>query len=461
MRNILIVLVILTCNIECLCQSIAFNKTSISTNENLEVTVTLNSEKIKNIGIFPELKGFIKKDSIIKNNSAKYLLQPAKAGEFTIEAFKIKINNQIAVSQRIKITVTPGKHFSDFFKNDEDDNTTEPVSTTNYRNENLRFKPTEDAFLYLNYTKSEVYVGEAIPVSIALYIIEKKADKYDFVDFEKNYAKMISDFKPNNCLEENIAIEKIESENISINGNKYLKYKLFESVFFPISHKDVHFKATSLPLSRQKTIGKDRSVLVQLPSLSLKTKVLPKSNINNVGEFRFQEAITKTSVKSGEAINYILKVTGNGNIANLNKPIILNNGKDVEFYETKTTSDISKINGTISGTVSYHYQVTAKQSGNIALGNIIIWPSFNPVTSACDTFKSRITLVSNGDQAVNNQIAANHSDDFYKIIAKQNKSLSSIDSNDTAKKWANIGFIMMLSLTLLFVFKRNKNKIIK
>lgn len=444
-------------------QKLYFNKNTIHLNEFLELSVASSGEKITKTSIFPELEGFEKKDSTRTQHTYTIKYQALAPGQYVLPPIKIKVNNQTVSLPKSVITVTPSSHFSNFFKTEDKKEDKKFVDKTIYITEIMKDKPKDDVFMRLYHDKDIAYVGEAILVNISIYILEKKADRFEFIEFEESYKALTQSFKPQNCLEEVIPIEKIENEFVSINGTKYLKYKLYESLLYPINDKPLVFKELSFPISKSKMLGLKKERLdIKSSITSIKIKKIPSlqnTGMTNVGQFALYETISKTNVNAGEGINYSFKIQGTGNIRNLTKPSIINTDKGVEIYESKFIIDSKKENGTLSGSISFNYHITSTHPGKVALGDYVFWVYFDPTLHRFDTLKSRIVLIVKGDQANNKMIAANQSDKFYEIVSTQSSKLRNANSNDQFKKWANIGFIVMLSFTLLFIFRGRKNKI--
>jgi hypothetical protein len=444
-------------------QKLYFNKNIIHVNEFLELSVASNGEKILKTSIFPELEGFVKKDSIKAQYTYTVKYQALAPGKYMLPPIKVKVNNQTVSLPKSTITVTPSTHFSNFFKAEEKKEDKKFVDKTVYTTEIIKDKPRDDVFMRLYHDKDIAYIGEAILVNISIYILEKKADRFEFIEFEESYKALTKNFKPQNCLEEVIPIEKIENEFVSINGVKYLKYKLYESLLYPINEKSLVFKELSFPILKSKLLGlKKERIDIKCPSESIKIKKIPSQQnkgMVNVGQFTLYETISKTHINAGEGINYSFKIQGTGNIRNLSKPNISNTDKGVEIYESKFIIGSKKENGILSGSINFNYHITSAHPGKVALSDYIFWVYFDPTLNRFDTLKSRIVLTVKGDQANNKMIAANQSDKFYEMVSTQSGKLRNANSNDQFKKWANIGFIVMLSFTLLFIFRGRKNKI--
>lgn len=187
---------------------------------------------------------------------------------------------------------------------------------------------------------------------------------------------------------------------------------------------------------------------------------MPKQQLGasvNVGKFTLSETISNNRINVGQSVNYKLKISGEGNIKNLTRPIILND-KSLDIYESKFVSTLQKNDGKITGSVDFNYHITCNNAGKTSLGDYIKWVYFNTETGLFDTLTPRISIHATGEQANNKLIATNQTDKFYQLIGTQSAKLRNADSNDEFKKWANIGFIIMLSFTLLFIFIGRKNK---
>lgn len=451
MRNIILNLVLFLFIYKSDAQKIIFNKSTLFLNENLDISVAYNKEKIKNISRFPDIIGFAKIDSSLSISSYTVTYKPTSIGTFSVKPFKIKLNNKTVSSQGATLIVKNNSDFNDFFKNS--DNSKPTNSPIKYIKEILNVKQLKDEFIVISASSNDVYMHEGVKISASLYILEKKIKNVDFNDFENNYNEIIKLLKHSNCLEQNIPQKEIKETHVIIKKNKYMKFNLYNSFFFPFKNIDIQFKRINLPLLKYKKNNSE--IWVASEPIKIKTKSLP-TETNNVGKFELKETISKGKLKPGESTKYIFEISGIGNINNLSKPIINNKNNKLEIYDLGSTKFINNDSTQISGKIKYTFQITSKTNEKVLLNQMIFWPYFNLRTQQMDTLFPRISITSTGESIQNALIESNQSDSFYELINNQNTKLRRIDSKDEFKKWANIGFIIMLSLTLFYIFKKSK-----
>ena len=429
-------------------QEAAYNKTSLSINEKLELKVALKSEKIKYFQVSPKFEDFDCVDSATRKHHVTFIYKPKLTGTYSLPASKFKVNNTFIEIPATIITVFNYSAFNNFFK------TKDKNEDDNYVKENVQVPNNDDYFFNLEFSKNEVVVNEGIHTKLNLYIEHKKLKKVDFHEFESTYPLLIKQLHPQHCLETIIPIETIAEQKVKINGKKYIKFKLFEAIYYPLKAEKICFKAFNSAILHHKD-QPQKIISLKTSQACIQVKNLA-STVYDVGVFSLKEYIQKTHLKFNESVKYVFQISGTGNIQNLSKPLLHTITPELEIFEISSKKDARIVNGQQQGTITYEYQLVLKSDKKIRIADYISWKFYNTQSSKTDSLKSRITLVPTGTNFKNEQIANNHTDDFYKLIESQSTNLTSIDSKDNVKKWANIGFIIMLSFTLLLIFKKNK-----
>jgi hypothetical protein len=189
---------------------------------------------------------------------------PLKQGIYTVQAFRMTVNGQTINSPGKKVKVGPPVQTQrDPFTYDPNDffgknNTTEFVDIK------------EDAFLAISTNKSEVYVGEGFTTSISFYVADKNRAPLQFHDLGKQLTNILKKIKPTNCWEENFEIENVQSETVTINGEYYDQYKLYEATFYPLNTKPIEFPSVGLQLIKFK-VAKNPSFFGQNRKEDFKT----------------------------------------------------------------------------------------------------------------------------------------------------------------------------------------------
>src|SRR5690606_15216701 len=147
-------------------------------------------------------------------------------------SFSINVNGNTATSPGKTITVTDARQsqsqrgrnydpFDDFFGG---------------TGEEPEYVEVEDeAFFSLTVDKEEVYVGEGFNVVMAFYMSEDNQAPFNFHEAGRQLENIIKKIKPTNAWEENFNITNIEPERVQIEGKQWLRFKIYESTFYPFN----------------------------------------------------------------------------------------------------------------------------------------------------------------------------------------------------------------------------------
>ena len=316
----LFLIIMITINISLFSQnkSIEIGPNQIGINENLNITITIENEPLKNYSDFPKIEG-LTKSGVSSSSSTNYIngkmtssqsiIQsyiPQKIGVIIIPPFSIKINNQKIESEGKKIEILNKTNKQNL---DPFDNFFNPFDNFFDKNQNNEFIDIKaDAFLNLNTNKNEVFVGEGFTTTLSFFVSENNQADMRFFELGKQLTEIVKKIKPENCWEENYNIESINSITTTINGKRYNEYKIFEATYFPFNTGKIFFPELSLDLiqyqlaknpsffgqNRKEKIKKFNSKkkivnVIDLPPHPLKENVV-------VGKFKLKENIEPTKL---------------------------------------------------------------------------------------------------------------------------------------------------------------------
>jgi len=455
---------------------ISLGPDEIGENQVWTITVTVQNEQLRSFDNFPEIESFRKRGTstqsttniingqISSSQSVTMTYSPTKRGVFSLQPFKMKINDKAVNSTGKKIKVgAPAQSqqrdpFSSFFDRSPADDFFGKGDT-----EFLDVK--DDAFLALTTSKDEVFVGEGFNASLSLFVAESNQAPLQFYDLEKQVPDILKKIKPANCWEENFKIENIEGMPITIGGKSYVQYKIYQAAFYPLNTESVVFPSIGLQMIKYK-VAKNPSFFGQnrqedyktfyTKAKTIRVKDLPPHPLKDVvavGDYHLDEHIRSTNLETGQSAAYEFNVYGEGNISSIEKPNVTNDG-EFEFYEPNVRQDINRQNNRVTGTKSFNYFMIPKEPGNYKLKDYIQWVFFNTSMKRYDTLKSKLVVDVSGESKKNEAIQSNDLGTFYDKMETTDNTLQAIADKSWQKWTFNVFILLMLATSAYFVFKK-------
>ena len=414
-------------------------------NETFTIKVTLSNEKIKSYDQFPEIPGFQKQGisqsssmniingQMSSSNSIIQYYKPSRKGQFTLPKFSVLINGQAAASPGKRITVTDAAAsvpsggnafdpFAEFFgRNDEIPEFVEIA---------------DDAFFAVNIDKSEVYAGEGFTMDISFFMSEQNQAPFQFYEAGKQLDAILKKLKPANAWEENFSITTIEPQTVERNGKKWVKFKVFESTFFPFSEGKIEIPRVPWEMIKYK-VAKNPSLFGANRQEDFKTfysspktitvKPLPPHPLKSevpVGIFQLRENITTLEAKTGEGFNYNFGIAGIGNINSLAAPKRLP-GTNLNTFDPNVRQQISRGYGRVSGIKEFDYFITLNEAGEYPLDQYFSWIYFDPEREVYDTLKPQALIRVTGESKINEALSGQRLGGIYdKIATESNQFLN-------------------------------------
>lgn len=444
----------------------------IGENQSWTITVSIQNDRFKSHDyVFPEIYGFKKRGTssqsqtsvingqVSSSQSVTMTYLPTKQGTFTVQAFRMTINGQALNSPGKKVKVGPP------VQTQRDPYTYDPNDFFG-KNNNTEFIDIQDeAFLAVTTNKSEVYVGEGFTTTLSFYVADKNRAPLQFHDLAKQLTTILKKIKPTNCWEENFEIENVQGETVTINGEYYDQYKLYEATFYPLNTKPIEFPSVGLQLIKFK-VAKNPSFFGQNRKEDFKTfyskpktiqvKELPPHPLRDkvaVGDYRLEERISSTSLQTGQSFSYDFNIYGEGNISAIEKPQVMKDGS-FEFYEPNVRQDINRQSGRVSGVKSFNYFIIPKEPGDYRMRDLINWVYFNPIEKKYDTLIARSAIVVNGESLKNESIESADTGSLYDKIGSTDNSLRTSSDSGWITIAMGIFVLVMLAGSAYLVFKK-------
>lgn len=446
----------------------------IGENQGWTITVTVQNDRLKSYGDFPDLQGFRKRGTstqsttniingqISSSQSVIMTYMPVGQGVFTIPPFTMKVNDKLITVSGKKVKVGPPVQQRDPFRSFFDRS---PMDDFFGRGETEFIDVKEDAFLALTTSKDEVYVGEGFNATLSFFVAEDNRAPLQFYDISRQLTTILKKIKPVNCWEENFNIENIEPEPVTINGKDYTQYKIYRATFYPLNAEPIEFPSVGLEMIKYK-VAKNPSFFGQNRKEDFKTfyskpkkvkvKELPPHPLRDVvavGNYQLYEHMPVTDLETGKSASYVFNIYGEGNISAIQRPNVKSD-EHFEFYDPNVRQEIKRENGRVTGTKSFNYFLIPKEPGQYKLKDYFQWVFFNPEKKQYDTLRSKLTVRVTGESKKNETIQANDSGTFYDRIETADNTLQTAGDTDWQKTAINIFILLSLGASVYLVLKK-------
>ena len=371
------------------------------------------------------------------NTTISYKIQAKKAGKFTIGSASILINGERITSDPLSITINQNNKEANINNNEK------------------------HIFIKQTTNKSEIYVGEQIYAITKLYIKEGLQAK----------GLSITPIMYNNFWVDKVELNPNERKSEIIDGVRFTVVTLRHDILTPQKSGDLFIPKSEIELSISKKgelIGYDffgypkyETILTSKNLLGkekeIKVKELPQPIPEDFyeivsKEFKINSEIDRSSLKTGEAINFKLLFRGNGNI-NMLEPLNMRFPESFEVFEPNITNKTFTGNYTTSGTKTFEYILIPRQVGEFKIP-AIKFNYFNPDTKKYIEIQSEeyIITVDRGEKYVETTT---------KSYAKENLNLLSdtsfteINKRDLLfKRYQYVAWFAFILIFLMYPIKR-------
>lgn len=307
--------------------------------------------------------------------SYTYILQAVKEGTFTIPPASINVDGKTYQSNSLTITVVKGSPNAQQPNQQQRQGQGQGYSS-NQQNNSTGEINRDDIFIRTIVSKASAFKGEAIFVTQKIYtrvniagFEEVKMPSYK--DFWTEDIKMpgqvnlrretyngvlynVAELKKTIIIPQKagkIEIEPAQVTCIAQVASKRRSNNIWEDFFGP-SYQNVRYKVTSKP--------------VTIDVKSLPSQNQPAGFEGAVGNFTLKSEIDKTSVKTNEAVNLQITVSGNGNLKLFDK-LNVEFPSDFETYDPKITSNLTTSESGINGSKKFEYLVIPRNPGKFTI----------------------------------------------------------------------------------------------
>ncbi len=384
-----------------------------------------------------------------------YYLLPQQKGNLIIKQASIEYNGQIYKTSPIKINVTAA------VEQPKDPNDAQ-VSADN------------NIYLVADISKTNPYINEPITVVYKLY--------FSYNIGITNWRELDKP-KYNDFWSQNIDIKQLVGEEGMFKGEKYRFVVLRKTVLYPQKSGKLVIEPLSLdidvqlPTNRRDMFGRvvvvNGNKRVSAGAKTIAVRPLPEAGkpegfSGAVGKFDFRVTPSKTSLKSGESLNLIVSVTGNGNMKlfTLPKPVVPNS---LEMYDPVHSEQVNTVLTGMYGKISDSYTIIPQSKGNYPIKSIQ-FSYFDLGSGKYKTISSPKIMVNVlDDPMANNQPSTTTPEISKNVISrteqfkyiKLKSNLVSMNKEDflDSKTFYGLLFLPFLILPLIILFKKKKEAI--
>ncbi len=303
--------------------------------------------------------------------SYSYYFTANKPGTYTIEAAKATVDGKSYLSNTLTIEVVGGgKQGSSqgnvsSSQNKTDDNEEEVVAEAG----------NDDIFVRILVDKTTLYQGEHLIATIKLYsrLNISTIEKVDYPSFNGFFRQDI----------ETPPLQRLERE--VVNGQVYGTGIIQKMVLMPQKSGILIIDPFSLQAIVQVAVSRrPRSIWddfwgpqvkeirkkVESKPIKITVKPLPAqapASFNGaVGNFTFKAVLDKQQVKTNDAVNLRITISGNGNLK-LIQPFNIKFPTDFETYDPKVTLNTKASNNGIDGSKTFEYLIIPRHSGKFTI----------------------------------------------------------------------------------------------
>ncbi|MBX0334772.1 BatD family protein [Pontibacter sp. HSC-14F20] len=453
---------------------IELGKSPLPINTYFTVSIRLQDQQLRDYSPFPEIEGFKKSNRF---SSTKTVIAGGKTttvltitqnyaalaeGDFELKPFNMTVNGQALKSAGMKIKVGPMAAVSP-----QAPDLVIPEQPEQGEEQPQEYVDQEDnAFLTLYTDKKEVYVGEGLNIVLYFYLAEADQRLLDFHDFGDQITGILRQLKQPNAWEEVFEIDEVTPEQVIVQGEPYLRFRLYEAVLYPLTTEPLQFPKLSLRMLKYKvavnpTLVEDR--LEGYKTFFARERIIPVKELPPhplrdmvpVGEYTLREGLSSQSVPLNKSFRYMFELEGEGNLAALMPPSPNTTGT-LDFYPPDMQQDITLRAGRVQGVKRFTFSVLSRVPGTYNLANDFQWIYFNPVTATYDTLRSELSVTVTGIAEAGTMVLARDLGPFYKIIENEDHTLVSLYQEKVIKRYTNIIMLVLLALSG-FIFLKYRN----
>ncbi len=309
-----------------------------------------------------------------------YRLQAKNTGKFTINPAKITVNGNTYKTNPITIEVIKGSGKANHSKN--------AISATAKKEANDI--SSSDLYAAVVISKPSVYQGEHLVATLKIY------SRLQLVGLGEIQPPTFNGF----WSQEIETPSNITLKRENINGKIYNTGILKKVLLFPQRSGQIKIEPAEIEVAYRKRVKprsffdsgfREEQVKLKSSSKVINVKPLPTTKpvgFNGaVGKFDMDVEIDKQELKTNDALNLVITISGNGNLK-LIDPLAVDFPSDFEVYDPETKTNIHTSSGGASGKVSFQYLAIPRHAGDFTIPPIA-FSYFDTESKSYKTIRSK------------------------------------------------------------------------
>ncbi|MBJ6143329.1 BatD family protein [Hymenobacter sp. BT559] len=359
---------------------------------------------------FPELEGF-RKAGLTKTTATRLVAgrgsvaeltltqryAPYSEGTYQIPAFDLTVNGQVLHSPggRVRVAAAPA---------------TAPLTDATVGagqgvgsldqllgkpKPKYFYEPPDHASLALEASQNKVFVGEGVRVALYLYLQPADQAVLNFYNFTEQLPELVRQLRQPTAWEVPAAETAIVPDTVRRGGAVYLRFRLAETTYYPLTAQELRFPPLALVMTKFKLLKKPQPgeeeklafyKTYTAPAVRVAVRPLPArpgapAGSVPVGHYTLHEGVSGVRFRTGEAFVYTFGVEGAGNTSALVLPTPRSTDR-LEVYGPDIKEE-KLPDGTPRK--SFRYRLVPHQPGVLALDSLFRLVFFDPTTSRYDT----------------------------------------------------------------------------
>ena len=277
----------------------------------------------------------------------------------------------------------------------------------------------DHAFLAVVADRPRVYQGQGVRVGLYFYLKPEDQALLSFHDFDDQLPPLLHELHQATAWQEPGPEPSVTADTVRHQGEKYLRFRLAENLYYPLTPQSLHFPPLALTMVKFKVLKKaeagqeDRLAGYKTylsPGLTVPVLSLPGGRAGTVavGDFRQVEALSTSHPRVGESFTLAFGVQGQGNLSAVLAPMLAARpGLDVYGPEAREEPAPG------GGRKLFRYRLVARRPGTLYLDSLLRLVVFDPATGRYDTLRPSLHPVVRGTSLRPDPLPKPGEDPFY------------------------------------------------
>ena len=301
------------------------------------------------------------------------------------------------------------------------------------------------AFLAVVADRPRVFEGEGVRVGLYFYLTPADQAMLAFHDFDDQLPPLLHELHQPTAWQAPGPEASVTPDSVQVRGQPYLRFRLAENVYYPLTAQPLRFPALALTMVKFKFLKKTEPgqenrlagyKTYLAPGLTVPVRALPQAARRGpvpVGNYRVREALNRLVFRVGESIAYTFGVEGEGNLSAVLAPLLAPH-PGLAVYGPEVREE-ARLGG---GRKLFRYRLVAQQPGSLPLGGLLQLVVFNPATARYDTLRPSLRPVVRGRVTALAPLPRPADDPFYgPALAGADTSMQSLDVYRDVRRYAD------------------------